>query len=108
MNENNNLKLNKINWKFNNPHRSILMHHFKYLKLENLSDLLDFVLKGNLDKPFKRPSLYSGKEGCVKEFNFGKKQKSEIIKCLNYFFPEKQINLNDESIWYKSENLINY
>jgi hypothetical protein len=44
----------------------------------------------------------------VKEFNFGKKQKSEIIKCLNYFFPEKQINLNDESIWYKSENLINY
>jgi hypothetical protein len=53
MNENNNLKLNKINWKFNNPHRSILMHHFKYLKLENLSDLLDFVLKGNLDKPFK-------------------------------------------------------
>ena len=76
--------------------------------LENLSDLLDFVLKGNLDKPFKRPSLYSGKEGYVREFNFGKKQKSEIIKCLNYFFPEKQINLNDESIWYKSENLINY
>ena len=104
------IKLEDIDWNFDNPHRSILMHHFHYLNLISLEDLLEYVLEGKLNNSFKRPNLYNGKIGMVLEYRFGKKQKQEIIKCLKHFFPNKSYlfasNLTNK--WYQRKNLIKY
>ena len=104
------IKLRDIDWNFNNPHKSILMHHFEYLELIWLDELLEYVLDGKLNNSFKRPNLYSGQEGMVLEYRFGKKQKQEIIKCLKHFFPNKicLIALNSEDKWYEKKDLIKY
>ena len=104
------IKLTDIDWNFNNPHKSILMHHFQYLELIWLDDLLEYVLNGKLNDTFERPNLYGGEIGLVQKFKFGKKQKQEIIKCLKYFYPNKKNLwvLQSDQKWYEKKDLIKY
>ncbi|BAQ88731.1 hypothetical protein [uncultured Mediterranean phage uvMED] len=104
------IKLTDIDWNFNNPHKGILMFHFKYLELIWLDDLLNYVLDNKLDDTFERPSFYSGKPGLIQEFRFGKKQKEEIKKCLRHFYPDKKYLevLQAGQKWYEKKDLIKY
>ena len=112
------IRLTDIDWNFKNSQKGILMNHFKYLNLIWLNDLLDFVLNGGLDKTFKRPNLYTGNEGLNRAFNFGKKQKEEIKKCLRHFYKDTEIlrfsnskaalALQAQDKWYHKKNLLKY
>ena len=92
-----NILLDQIDWRLSIPQKAILLNIFKLHNLKNINDLLLFCVNGQINKPFKH-------YGNEHKF-FGKKQKQEIYKCLNFYFPTEIKHLNNN---FKIKQLYSY
>ena len=89
--------LDQIDWRLSNSQKAILLNIFKLHNLKNINDLLLFCVNGQINKSFKHY--------CNEHKFFGKKQKQEIYKCLNFYFPTEMEHFNDD---FKIKQLYTY